>query len=135
MVNLIQRLAPLAAVGLILAGCSTFPNYIPIELGTKDGYFAESSLVQDELDLITSFRVGEVTLQKVGNDYLWKKTGKYLQSAQLWNSVFADVCRSADKKGNRHITNNEAQDLLNLYYRAATEAVPTQDHSDVYDKA
>jgi hypothetical protein len=133
--NLVKRIIAPIILSAAIIGCSTFPNYQPVELGTKDGYYAESQTVLDELDLITRARVGEVTLEKRGNEYVWKETGRYLQSAEVWNSMFDSVCRSADKKGNKHITNSEAQDLLNLTYRAIVEPVPTQDIHDGYIKA
>lgn len=133
MKNLIKKLAPVFLAGALISGCTTVTSNFTIEETTTpnsfselkprvkgiilgNGYFAESYRVFDDLDLITSYTVGEKFLQKTDKGYVGESTGNYLQSADVWNDFYDDICLFADTNGDNIITEKEIQTFLDLTY-------------------
>jgi len=127
MKNLIQKIAPFVLAGVI-ATAPIYANSKAIDL--RNGYTAESYLTAGDLDLIASALVGEVILQKTDKGYAGKKTGRYLESADVWNNVFDKVCKSADKIADKFITDIEVQNLLDSTYKSMTEVIWVEEDDD-----
>jgi hypothetical protein len=126
MKNLIQKIAFVLAG--VIATASIYANDKTIDL--RNGYTAESYLAADNLDLIASVFVGEVILQKTEKSYVGKKTGRYLESAEMWNNIFDKICKSADKTEDNFITDIETKNLLDSIYKSMKEPIWILDDSN-----
>ena len=146
MTNLLQKIgrwtAPLVAAGLV--GCASSPTTLsekvtkpePITsayvkdnqaIDLRNGYIAKSLNASNELDLIASALVGEVILQKNDKGYVGEKTGRYLESVEIWNGIFDGICKFADIDENKSINDLEAQNLLELIYQMKMQSSQDED--------
>jgi len=71
MKNLIKKIAPIVLAGIVAASPIYSQSNKTIDL--RNGYAAESQLVINNLDLLTSALAGEVILQKIDKGYAGKK--------------------------------------------------------------
>lgn len=136
MKNLTRKfLIPLALESIL--GCATYQpiqidnsvksyDVMPIASNSKsflrdlgNGYFARTDKAADTIDLAASALLWEVTLTKTNPGYAKKNTLRYdITNIELWNQIFSTLCKAADANKDYILEESEANDLLDLAYRA-----------------
>jgi hypothetical protein len=126
MKNLVKAVIPFAIAGFLTVGCTTMPRG---SIKLENGYYVQSYSAMDELDLAASARVGEKTIQKTknGNYTEGRLTGKRV-SDDYWEEELDFVCKKADVKKSKFITDGEALEVLKSAYEDTTFIRDFQDY-------
>ncbi len=134
MKNLIQKIAPLVLATAGIIGCVTTHNPTSIltepvnpasvvspskvnerGIDLRNGFFAESYLVVDDINLITRIFLGETILKKTDNGYKRIRTNAY-NPPEIFDNTYDGFCKTIDN-GDKFLTETETEYFLSrLYY-------------------
>jgi len=145
MKNLIQKIAPLVLATAGIVGCATYhPTQVLIEpvkqtpvispskinnqgIDLKNGFFAESYLTVDEVDLITQIALGEAILQKTDKGYKGIKTHSYHTTpSEIFDNTFDKFCGAIDN-GDKFLTEMETEHFLDFLYDSMHKIIWVED--------
>jgi len=147
MKNLIQKLAlaPLVLTAAGIIGCATSQptqiatqpvNPTPIVSQSKanqkgidlrNGFFAESYSVQDNINLITEAFFGEAILRKTEKGYTGIKTQIYHTTpSEKYDNKFDEFCRKIDN-GDKFLGEMETEHFLDNFYDSIYSVIWIED--------
>jgi hypothetical protein len=135
MKNLTQKIGALVLAGAGLVGCATQPSPIPTQqenpapivsqipikpsqkgIDLRNGFYAESYSVQDNINLITEVFFGEAILKKTEKGYTGIKTQIYHTTpSEKYDNKFDEFCRKIDN-GDRFLGEMETEHFLDNFY-------------------
>lgn len=136
MKNLIQKLglAPLVLAAAGIVGCATYqpiqatepakstPVVVPQTekkskgIDMRNGFFAESYSVTDNIDLLTQAFFGEAILVKTEKGYKGKKTMLYRTTpSEKFDAKYDEFCRKIDN-GDKFLGEMETERFLDNFY-------------------
>jgi len=147
MKNLMQKIAApliLATAGVI--GCVTpahpsfeislepiKPSQVTISekskgVDLKNGFFAESYSVFDDIHLITQVYLREVILKKTDKGYEGVKTNIYHTTpTEIYDGTFDLLCKDMDINEDKFLKKTETQSFLDMTYNAMRKVIWVED--------